>query len=317
MNEARGNGESERKRIETGKFSLLSASALAVAKFVVGILSGSLGVLSSAVDSLADVFMSGVNFLSIRKSAEPPDETHPYGHGKAETLATVFQASVIAATAFWIIVEGINRLIEKRVPESADAAIAVMAAAIPASWFIARRIRKAGLETGSPALEADSVHFATDVYTNAGILLSLAVFRFTGWTWLDPGIALLIGGYILFVAGKLLVSAVHDLMDRGLPDETVEVVRRIINEHRPMLVDFHDLRTRRAGPEKHVDFHLVVCREYKLEDAHRVADHLEKEVRHALGNVQVVTHIDPCKLDCPGMDRCERVLMKIRDLKDP
>jgi divalent metal cation (Fe/Co/Zn/Cd) transporter len=129
-------------------------------------------------------------------------------------------------------------------------------------------------------------------------------------------VALLVGIYILVIAAKLFLSAIQDLMDRGLPEETVERVRRVIDEHRPMIVDFHDLRTRRAGSEKHVDFHVVVCREYKLEDAHRVADHLEKEVQQALGNAHVVTHIDPCDLECPGMDHCERVLREIRNLKD-
>ena len=317
MNDARGNEERDRKRIGAAGFSLASAVTLAVVKFAVGVLSGSLGVLSSAFDSLADVFMSAVNFLSIRKSAEPPDKSHPYGHGKVETLATVFQAAVIAGTGIWVVAEGIRRLVGKRVPESADAGIAVMAAALVASWFVSRRIRKAGEETGSSALVADSLHFATDVYTNAGILASLVVYRFTGWKWLDPGVALVVGVYIVVVAGKLLLPAIDDLMDRGLPEATVEMVKQIIEGHRPMLVDFHDLRTRRAGSEKHVDFHVVVCREYKLEDAHRVADHLEKEVRLALGNVHVVTHVDPCGLECPGMDHCTRVLSKIRDLKDP
>ena len=306
-----------RKRIRTALFSLCSAVTLACAKFVIGILSGSLGVLSSAFDSLGDIFMSAVNFLSIRKSSDPADKTHPYGHGKVETLATAFPALVIAGTGIWVIVEGIHRLVEKRVPESAEAGIAVMSIALVASWFISRRIRKAGEETGSTALVADSLHFATDVYSNAGILASLVVFRFTGWAWLDPGVALLVGAYIIFVAGTLLVSAIHDLMDRGLPDETVEQVRRIIDAHRPMIVDFHDLRTRRAGPEKHVDFHVVICREHKLADAHRVADHLEKEVGLTLGNAHVVTHVDPCDLECPGIDHCERVLSQIRDLKDP
>lgn len=317
MDETGKYGERNRKRIGTARFSLGSAVALASTKFVIGILSGSLGVLSSAFDSVADIFMSAVNLLSIRKSMDPADRTHPYGHGKVETLATVFQALVIAGTGLWVVVEGIRRLVEKRVPESADIGIAVMAVALVASWFVSRRIRKAGEETGSTALVADSLHFATDVYTNAGILASLVVFRYTGWAWLDPGAALLVGAYILFAAGKLFVSAVHDLMDRGLPEETVEQVRGIINGHRPMVVDFHDLRTRRAGSEKHVDFHVVVCREHKLADAHRVADHLEKEVRLVIGNAHVVTHVDPCNKECPGIDHCELVLSQIRDLKDP
>jgi cation diffusion facilitator family transporter len=234
-----------------------------------------------------------------------------------ETLATMFQGVVIAATGCWVVYEGIRRLMAGRVPDSAEQGIVVMAIALAASWYISRRIRKTGEETGSSALVADSVHFATDVYTNAGILVSLVVYRLTGWAWLDPGIAVLVGVYILVVAARLMISALHDLVDRGLPEETVDLVKGIISEHRPLIVDFHDLRTRRAGSEKHVDFHVVVCREYKLEDAHKVADHLEKEVMHALGNANVVTHIDPCDMECPGRDHCARVLSDIRNLEDP
>ena len=310
-------GEMDRKRMETARFSLASAGVLTVGKFAVGIVSGSLGVLSSAFDSLADIFMSAVNLVSIRKSMDPADQSHPYGHGKVETLATVFQALVIGGTGAWVVREGILRLAAGRVPESADAGIVVMAISLFASWYISKRIRKAGEETGSTALVADSLHFATDVYTNAGILGSLLVFRFTGWKWLDPGVALLVGAYILVAAGRLLLGAIHDLMDRGLPEGDVERIRRIIEEHRPMVVEYHDLRTRRSGSTRHIDFHLVVCREYKLEDAHRVADHLEKELQRTFGNANVVTHVDPCRIECPGIELCERVLRDIRNLEDP
>lgn len=313
----RRGGEADRKRMKTARFSLVSAFLLATGKFAVGIASGSLGVLSSAFDSLADILMSAVNLVSIRKSMDPADKTHPYGHGKVETLATMFQGLVIGGTGVWVVREGVLRLVAGRIPESADAGIAVMAVATVASWFVSRRIRRAGEETGSTALAADSLHFATDVYTNAGILGSLLVFRFTGWKWLDPGVALLVGAYILVAAGKLLLNAVHDLMDRGLPEEDVERVRRIIDDHRPMVVDYHDLRTRRSGSVRHIDFHVVVCREYKLEDAHRVADHLEKEVHRLFGNANVVTHVDPCEIECPGVDQCGRVLSEIRSLRDP
>lgn len=309
--------ETDSRKIGAARFSLAAAASLAVSKFAVGALSGSLGVLSSAFDSVADVFMSAVNLLSIRKAMDPADSTHPYGHGKVETLATAFQGAVIAATGGWVVYEGIRRLMARRVPHLADAAIAMMAVGLAASWYVSDRIRKAGLQTGSSALVADSVHFRTDVWTNGGILLSLVAFRFTGWPWIDPAAALFVGFYILQAAGKLLLRALDDLVDRGLPDDVVARVEQIINAHRPMVVDFHDLRTRRAGSEKHVDFHVVVCREYPLKDAHRLADHLEMEVKKALGNVQVVTHLDPCPFECPGIEHCSRLQAEIRKLDGP
>ena len=309
--------ESDRKRIQTARFSVGSAVVLAVTKLFVGIATGSLGVLSSAFDNLADILMSGVNFLSIRKSIEPADFSHPYGHGKAETLGTVFMSVIVALTGAWIVREGVHRLRAGIIPSSVDTGVLVMALSVAASWYIARRIWKAGDETGSNALKADSLHFRTDVYAGAGILVSLLLFRVTGWKWLDPGAAMVVGGYIVLAAISIFREALGDLMDSSLPPETVETIRRIIDSHKPLVVDYHKLRTRRAGSEKHVDFHVVVCRQFLLQDAHQVADHLEKEVSQALGNAHVVTHIDPCDIECPGKEECERILTEIRKLEAP
>jgi ferrous-iron efflux pump FieF len=307
----------DRKRIATARFSVGSAVTLAAVKLVVGVASGSLGILSSALDNMADILMSGVNYLSIRKSMDPADSSHPYGHGKVETLGTVFMSLIVALTGIWIVWEGIRRLRVGIVPRSVDAGLVVMALSVAASWYISERIRKAGVETGSPALAADSLHYRTDVWSGGGILASLIAYRATGWRWLDPGAALVVGAYIVAAAFPILREALADLLDRSLPDETVEKIRQIIDSHRPLMVDYHQLRTRRSGSEMHVDFHVVICGQYLLEDAHRLADHLEKEVSQALGNAHVVTHIDPCDLTCPGKEHCERVLSSIRNLEAP
>jgi cation diffusion facilitator family transporter len=307
----------DRKRIQTARFSVGSAAVLAVTKLFVGIASGSLGVLSSAVDNLADILMSGVNYLSIKKSMEPADFSHPYGHGKVETLGTVFMSVVVGLTGVWIVREGIHRLRAGITPSSVDTGLVVMALSVAASWYISERIRKAGEETGSSALKADSLHYRTDVYSSGGILVSLLAYRVTGWKWLDPGVAMVVGGYIIVAAVPIFREALGDLVDRSLPPETVEKIRRIIESHKPLVVGYHKLRTRRSGSEKHVDFHVVVCRQFLLQDAHRVADHLEMEVSQALGNAHVVTHMDPCDIECPGKEECERILTEIRKLEGP
>ncbi|GAB4373276.1 MAG: cation diffusion facilitator family transporter [Deltaproteobacteria bacterium] len=315
MPEAERKAAMDRKRIATARFSVASSVTLAVSKLVVGVLSGSLGVLSSAIDNLADILMSLVNYFSIKKSMEPADPSHPYGHGKVETLGTVVMAGIIMGTGVWIVREGIRRLQAGIVPRSVDIGLVVMALSVAASRVISERIRKAGEETGSQALVADSLHFRTDVWSGGGILLSLAVYRATGWKWLDPGVAAAVGIYIVIAAYPVLREAVEDLLDRSLPPETVETIRKVIEEHRPYVVDYHALRTRRSGSEKHVDFHIVICKEYLLQDAHRVADHLEMEVARAIGNAHVVTHVDPCGEDCPGREKCERILGEIRELE--
>ncbi len=312
-----GREAASRRRIAAARFSVGSAVVLAAAKLLVGVATNSLGVLSSAIDNLADILMSGVNYLSIRKSMEPADRSHPYGHGKVETLATVFMSLVISLTGIWIIVVGVRRLRAGVVPGSVDAGMAVMVVSVAASWYIARRIRRVGEETGSNALKADSLHYRTDVFSGGGILASLVAYRATGWKWLDPGSAVVIGAYVIVAAFPLLREALDDLIDRSLPADTVARIRGIIDSHRPLVVDYHDLRSRRSGTDKHVDFHVVVCRRYSLEDAHRLADHLEKEVSQALDGAHVVTHIDPCGIDCPGPERCERLLADVRKLTDP
>lgn len=294
------------RRVRAGIVSISAAIALCVSKFAVGVLTGSLGVLSSAFDSLADILMSAVNLFSIHESMQPPDAQHPYGHGKVEALATLFQGSVIAFTGMWVIREGIARLREGKAPDSADGGIAVMLIGVLASLAVTRYLRRAGRETGSSVLTADALHFATDVYTNGGILAALLVYRFTGWKWIDSGIALAVGVYILFAAGKLLFEAAQELLDRTLPEETVAEIRKVIESHRPMVVDYHDLRTRRAGSEYQVDFHVVFCREATVYDAHAVADKLEEEVAALLGKATVVTHVDPCRIECDGPAACPR-----------
>jgi len=314
-----GSAENRRKRIHTARFSLGSAVFLCLGKLVTGILSGSLGVLASAMDNVADIFMSAVNLLSITKASDPADETHPYGHGKVETAATLFQGGVIALTGAGVGWEAVRRLMKGVVPEGAglDAGILVMAFSMAASWFVSERIRKAGEATGSTALMADSLHFRTDVYSGGGILLSLLLFRFTGWKWLDPGVALAVGIYIFSAAMPLLAGAVRDLLDTGLPPETVRSIVQVIERHRPMVRDWHALRTRRSGSEMQVDFHVVLCREQTLEEAHRVADHLEHDINELLGNAHVVTHIDPCRLDCATTQECARMKRMVREFDGP
>jgi ferrous-iron efflux pump FieF len=316
---AAGPSENRGIRLRTARFSVGSAVTLCLVKFVVGFLSGSLGVLASAVDNVADIFMSVVNLLSIRKALDPADESHPYGHGKVETLATLFQGGVIALTGAGVIWEAVRRLRAGVAPSGLglDIGILVMLFSIVVSWLVSSRIRKAGEATGSTALMADSLHFRTDVYAGIGILASLVLYRYTRWKWLDPGVALAVGAYIFIAAQPLLKDALRDLLDSGLPPDTVRKIGRIIDEHRPMVHDWHDLRTRRSGSEKQVDFHVVVCREQSVEEAHRLVDHLEHHIRQALGNAHVVTHVDPCGLECKGPRDCERVTRMIRTLHSP
>ncbi|MEW6719016.1 MAG: cation diffusion facilitator family transporter [Thermodesulfobacteriota bacterium] len=314
-----GPREKRELRLRTARLSLAGGISLCLLKLATGILAGSLGLLASAADNMGDILMSFVNLISVRKAMDPADESHPYGHGKVETVATLLQGGVIALTGAGVVWEAVRRLREGVAPAGIglDAGIFVMAFSMAASWWLSERIRKDGEASGSTALVANSLQFRTDVYSGAGVLFSLVLFRLTGWKWLDPGIALAVGVYIFVVAQPLLAGAAQELLDRGLPRETVREIERIIDAHRPMVRDYHALRTRRSGPELHVDFHVVMCRELPLGDAHRVVDHLEHEIHELLGTAQVVTHIDPCDIACGGVRECARVRKMVHEFDGP
>jgi len=225
---------------------------------------------------------------------------------------------VITVTGVVVALEAVRRFVRGGVPEGIglDAGILVMIFSMGASWFISGRIRSAGESTGSSALIADSVHFRMDVYSGSGILFSLVLFRLTGWKWLDPAIGMAVGVYIIASAWPLLVGAVSDILDISLPADTVNSIERLIERHQPMVKGWHALRTRRSGSDIHVDFHIVMCREQLLGEAHRVADHLERDIQALLGNANVVSHIDPCDAVCEGSFKCEHMKRMIRNLPD-
>jgi cation diffusion facilitator family transporter len=303
-------------KIAAARISLATASALAIMKLVVGLLTGSLAVLTSAVDSLLDILMSGINFMAIRQAEQPADERHPYGHGKFETIATIFQAMVIAGSGGWICFEAIRRLQTGNVVAKPLGGIAVMIISLVASLLITRYLRRVAKATESSALEADSLHFATDVYTNLALLLGLIVmFRFD-LPWLDPTMSLLVAGYIMFAALGLLRHGMRDLLDEQLPDEIRSELEQLISNHQGELFGYHNLRTRRAGSQKLIDFHMTVCKHLSVDEAHRMTDYLEERIAGRFSGSDVTIHIEPCQeADCPGRGNCPALKIRPQESK--
>ncbi len=309
--------ENSRKKIITATLSLALAIFLSLIKFVFAYLTGSLGILSSAIDNIGDIAMSSVSLMSIRKSAEPPDKSHPYGHGKIETLAAAFQVAIITIIGIGIIAESVRRYIKGRILSNPDAGIGVMVVSIVASFIAAKLITKVGEETDSAALMADAVHFKTDVYSGSGILIALLLVRMTGISIFDSLAGLVVGILVIKEAIPLLKGVLDDLSDRELPEDVKVKINEIIDKHRPMVVDVHAMRTRKAGSMKHIDFHLVVCKLSNVQEAHRLAEHLEMEIEEALGEAHVVTHIDPCGIECPEDGECVLIREQMMSLRAP
>ncbi|SHJ58718.1 cation diffusion facilitator family transporter [Malonomonas rubra DSM 5091] len=301
-------------KIRAAAFSISGAFFLAAFKLVIAISSGSMAVMASAVDSLLDILMSGVNFMAIRQAEQPPDECHPFGHGKYETLATFFQAIVISISGGWILYESSLRLAHGEGPTNVDQGIGILAFSAVISWFIASYLRKVAKQTDSTALEADSLHFRMDIYSNLGLMAGLLLIRWLEIVWIDAALSLLVASYILHEALQLIKRSLQDILDTELPEEIKQQVHDLITEHDAAFSGYHGLRTRRAGSSKIMDFHLEVCKEMSVFEAHKIADSLEKKIEKNIPGADVIIHIEPChKSACPGRTTCEETKTRLMD----
>ncbi len=299
--------EYARLKLRAARTSIAVSLSLALLKLVTGILTGSMAVLASAVDSLLDILMSGVNYLAIHQADQPADQDHPFGHGKYETLATIIQALIITLSGAWIILESVRRLIAGTALTALTGGILALLASTAASLAISRYLRRIAQQTDSSALAADALHFAMDVYSNLALFAGLVIIQFVNVPWLDPVLSLLVGLYIISEAVKLLRHGLRDVLDEELPPEIRDRIIALIESYPDERIDYHKLRTRRAGSQKIMDFHLNVCKYLTVKEAHDIADRLEKRIKSEIRGADVTIHIEPCQRpDCPGRAACQK-----------
>jgi ferrous-iron efflux pump FieF len=281
-------------KTSVARLSMLAAAFLILIKTGTGWLTGSIAVWASLLDSAMDIFASTINYFAVRAASRPPDEEHAYGYGKAESLAGLFQAAVISLSGLFLIREAIKRMVEPRPTHSETIGVVTMLVAIVVSYALVARLRRVAGLTDSPALSADAVHFASDVWTNGGVLLALALIYFTGWTIVDPIISIAISIYILAAALSVGRESVDVLMDRRLPPEVDEQVAEVVSRFRDEgVLGFHDLRTRRSGSQKFIDLHLEVERDQSLEDAHATSVRVLRAIEAEIPRAKVQIHTDP------------------------
>lgn len=278
--------------------SVLSNTLLILLKVVAGLLSGSVSVIAEAIHSGIDLVAAGIAFFSLRIAGRPADREHPFGHGKVENVSGTIEAGLIFVAAAFIIYEAISRITAGAVIEYLSIGIAVMAVSVVVNIFVSRHLLRIARETDSIALEADGRHLSTDVYTSLGVLAGLIVVRLTGLNLLDPIIALGVALFILKMAYDVLRRAFSPLIDVRLPEEEEMLISYCIMEHYGEILGFHELRTRKAGSERHIQLHLVVARNASLEEAHRLCDHLEEDIKTKLLNACVTIHVEPCEMEC-------------------
>jgi ferrous-iron efflux pump FieF len=273
--------------------------AVAAAAFLVALkgtgawVTGSLALGSAALDSLIDLFISGANFLVLRGSARPPDQNHAYGHGKFENLAALGQGLFLVAAAAGLVWTGVHRLIEGGEPEQTGWGILVLAVSLVVSFGVARTLRWAADHSGSPALKADSLHYATDLWVNGAALLALLGVRFTGWAEADPLVALIVAAYVFKSGASLALEAAGDLSDRGLPEEELRRIESIVGAFVPEIRGMHDLKTRRSGGQRFIELHLEIPRATSFEDAHDLTVRVLRAIEEEMPRSKVFVHGDP------------------------
>ncbi len=279
--------------LRTPLVAVAAAGFLVVLKGTGAWLTGSLALGSAALDSLIDLFVSGANFLVLRRSVLPPDADHAYGHGKFENLAALGQGLFLVAAAAGLVWSGVRRLIEGGAPRETSWGIAVLAVSLAVSLGVSRVLARAAERSGSPALKADSLHYATDLWVNGAALAALLAVRWTGWSPADPLVALAVAAYVFRVGSALALEAMGDLSDRGLPEQDLLRIREIVASFAPRAVGLHDLKTRRSGGQRFIELHLEIPRATSFEDAHALTVEVLRAVERELPRSKVFVHSDP------------------------
>jgi cation diffusion facilitator family transporter len=268
---------------------------LLTTKIIVGVATGSLGILAEAAHSLLDLLASGFAYTGIRAANRPLDEEHPYGHEKFENFSSLIQTALLGVTSIWIFYEAGLRLLTGstiQVNNTLYYAIVIMVFAIIADFGVSRYLFQNARKYGSSALETDAYHFSTDIYSSAAVLLGLVAVKF-GYVVVDPLAAIVVAIIMLTTSIRLGRKTTRVLVDAAPPKEITSRIRDVITDNRD-ITDFHSLRARQAGSSLFVDVSIHVRPNLSLEDAHNIANKLEKDIRTRVPNVkEAIIHIEP------------------------
>ncbi len=281
-------------RYRAATLALVATVGLTVLKLGAAYLSNSVGVLSEGVHSFLDLVSASVSFFTVREAGKPADEDHPFGHGKIETLSSLFESLLLVIAAVAIIYEGIQHIYFPEPLQHEGLAISVILISIAVSYIIYRNNSRAAILTESSALHVNALHFISDVVASVGVLIGLVLIKLTGWALIDPLIAFSVAGYILLISLKQVKKALMELSDIQLPEAEIETLRTILSRGGAM-IEAHELRTRKSGATRHIDFHLVVCGQMSVEASHSLCDELEMKITSVFPRASVNIHVEPCE----------------------
>ncbi|MGC4030524.1 MAG: cation diffusion facilitator family transporter [Tepidisphaeraceae bacterium] len=282
---------------------------LLVVKFIAYFITGSAAIFSDAVESVVNVLASGVALWSLALAHTPPDEKHPYGHGKVEFISAAFEGGMILLAAVFILVQTVIQIVNRQVgPEDVEIGLWLMILAMLVNGGIGLALVRVGRRQGSLTLEADGLHLLTDAVTSIAVVAALVVVKLTGWKWADPITAVGISIYIAVAGLKMAARSFAGLMDEQDSGDEKQLVA-ILDSHvnlagpTPRICSYHKLRHRHSGRYHWVDFHIMVPSRLSVAEGHKIASAIEWEIEKTLGSGNATAHVEPCATpNCPTCD---------------
>ena len=273
--------------------SVCSNAFIVILKLIVGVVTGSIAIISEAIHTLLDLIASCVAFFSVKFSNRPPDKNHPYGHGKIENLSGTIETLLIFVAGIWIIVECVKKIIHPEPVNFPTLGIAVMLLGALINFIVSKIINRVAIETKSIAMKSNAFHLLTDVYTSLGVAFSLLIVSVTNWTFLDPLIGIALAMYIMIEAIHLWKESFNPLLDNNLSETEEHEICSIVDRFKNEYIEYHDLRTRRSGPIEYIDFHIIVKKNLTVEIAHDLCNKIELAIKERFPRAETFIHLEP------------------------
>ena len=295
--------------------SIAAAVLTILLKAVAYLLTGSVGLLSDAMESFVNLAGALMAFAMLTIASRPADEDHAYGHNKAEYFSSGVEGTLILIAATGICVAAVQRLITPRSLEQVGLGLGISIVASLVNFAAALILLRAGRQYHSITLEANARHLMTDVWTSAGVVVGVGAVALTGWERLDPVVAIIVAANIVWSGGRIVYQSVSGLMDAALPANEQETLRRVLEPYIQSGIECHAVRTRQSGMRRFVSLHVLVPGSWTVHQGHSLLEEIESAIRLALPNVTVFTHLesleDPCSWKDTDLDRIEQELADI------
>ena len=280
-----------KKKKRVALISVLAAILLTTFKIIVGVLTGSIGILSEALHSALDMVAAAITYFAVSVSDKPADKDHNYGHGKVENLSAFIETLLLLITCIWIISEAVHRLISgKTMIEVTFWSFAVVITSIVVDFTRSRALKKVAIETNSQALEADALHFSTDIWSSAVVLVGLICASF-GFFMADAIAALCVAAIVIYVSFQLGKRSIEVLLDK-VPESTRMKIEEVMTKV-SKITTYHDLKVRTSGADTFVELNIHVDPQITIEEAHRITEDIEMEIRSVIPRCEVIVHAEP------------------------